>query len=253
MQTSYGLSQNLLMDLRRNTMWEQFKALINGIEDAELKTKLLTGFEAVHTDNKNIIEARDKAKADNAPLKELVNSLGEVTGLGDKVSADALKELLSSKSKGGVEVDALTKQLDEIRGKYQELETNHNTFVSQANEKAFELAISQSEIFKDVSSDPFLRNAVLSTVKPKLILGEDGGIYARGDDGKVSTDILTGKPIAGAELFKSMIESGHISKSALNPTVGQGSGSNPQGTPPISGAVNIGTMSATEMMKKGRA
>lgn len=205
-------------------MWQQFKNLISGLEEGEGKTNLLTAFGALQTDNANIILARDKAKEANVSLKQLVDSLKEATGLGDTLTGDTVKELIKSKSKGGDEVDALNTQMTELREKYGTLETTHNEYVTEAKEKAFELAISRSDIFKDVSSDPFLRNAVLGAVKPKLMIGEDGEIYAKGEDGKILNDIVSGKAIKGTELFTSLIEGGQISKSALNPTVGSGAG-----------------------------
>ena len=205
-------------------MWEQYLTLLNSLEEGEAKTNLITGFGKLQEDNSNAIASRDKAKGDLAPMKDLIASLGSVTGLGEEMTADAVKSLLSSKSKGGEEVQSLNATLAELRGKYTDLEGTHNDFVKSSNDKAFELALSQSDIFKDVSSDPFLRNAVMGTIKPKLVLGEDGSIYARGNDGKVMTDLVTDKPITGTSLFAQMVDSGQISKAAINGTVGNGTG-----------------------------
>ena len=232
-------------------MWEQYQLLLNAMEDGEVKTNLLNGFTKLQNDNKDTITARDKAKADNAPLKEALASLGEATGLGDNITADAVKELLKSKSKGGEEVDSLNSQLEELRGKYQGLETTHNTFMAESESKAFELALSQSDILANVSSDPFLRNAVISAIKPKLVRGEDGKMYARGDDGKVMSDIVTGKPMSGSELFNNMVDSGQISKTAILPTSGAGTDGQPNRNGDLS-SKHIESMNSTELMKQGR-
>jgi len=205
-------------------MWEQFKQLLDGMEDGDIKTNLLSAFPKLKEDRDNAIVTRDKAKDENKPLKELVESIGKVTGLGNDFGADKVKELISSKSNGGKEVETLQNNLKELRDKYAELEGTHKNFVSKSNEKEFELALSNSEILKNVSSDPFLRGAVIETIKPKLMRGEDGQIYAKGEDGKVMTDIVTSKPITGTALFDSMVKSGQISKVALNATVVNGTG-----------------------------
>lgn len=204
-------------------MFQQFLALLNALEDGENKTNLITAFSKIQEDSQNAYTQRDTAKAENAPLKELVESLKGASGL-DNLDANSLKELISSKSKGGAEVDTLNASLEELRNKYTDLETTHNGFVTESKEKSFELAISQSDIFKDVSSDPFLRNAVLASVKDKLAVGEDGKLYAKNSDGSIMEDLVSGEKITGQHLFSQMIESGAISKSALNGTVGQGAG-----------------------------
>jgi len=235
-------------------MWEQLKALISSLEDGEAKANLLVGFDKLQDFSKNdmadAISNRDKAKADLLPSKELIKALQDATGLGESLSADTVKTLIDSKSKGGAEVDALTSQLNELRKINSDLETTHNEFVTTSNEKSFELAISQSDIFKDVSSDPFLRSAVLSAIKPKLTVGEDGQIYAKNNDNSIMNDLVSGKPITGQTLFGQMVESGAISKSALNGTVGSGTGGQQNG-----GGNNLpsnSTLSATEMMKQAR-
>lgn len=227
-------------------MWEQVKALLNGLEDGDKKTNLLTAFGALQTDNGNIIAARDKAKSDNAPLKELIDSLREATGLGDTLTGDTVKELLKSKSKGGDEVDALNTQMTELREKYGTLETTHNTYVTEAKDKDFELAIGRSDMFKNVKD----RDYVLYKIKSKLILGEDGELYAKSDDGKILNDIVSGNPIKGTELFDSLVKGGTISKNALDSTLGSGTGGS--GGNPTINAEAIKGLSATEMMKAGR-
>lgn len=233
-------------------MWEQFQKLLNGLEDGDNKSNLLTAFGTLNGEYQNAIEARNKAKSDNKPLKEQLDALREATGLGDNLNGDALKELLKSKSKGGEEVDSLSTQLKELREKYSGLETTHTSFVNESKEKAFELALSNSDIMKNVSPDPFLRSAVINAIKPKLTMGEDGKIYARSDDGKVQTDIVTGKPIAGETLFNSLIENGNISKSAIIGTVGQGAGGQQTHVDNPAGAKAFEGMNATELMKQGR-
>jgi len=231
-------------------MWEQFLQLINGLEDGDSKTNLLAGFTKIKQDNDTAILARDTAKGDNKPMKELLEALKGASGL-DELNADTLKDLIKSKSKAGEtdEIKAVNDTLNELREKYSTLETTHSDFVTSSKDKAFELALSQSDIFKDVSSDPFLRNAVIGKVKPKLIIGDDGKIYAKGDDGKILKDIVSGKPIEGSTLFSGMVKSGDISKAAIVSSVIQGTGS-PQGKP-VSG--DTSTMSASQMMKAGRA
>ena len=91
----------------------------------------------------------------------------------------------------------------------------------------------------------------MQAIKPKLTVGEDGKIYAKGTDGSIMKDIISDKPITGQSLFSSMVESGAISKSALNGTVGSGTGgegNQGNGTP----LNNNVPANGTEMMKAGR-
>ncbi len=208
-------------------MFEQFLLLLQALPDGDSKINLVSAFDKLKEDNLNTIATREQAKADNAPLKALIDDLKGVSGLND-LTADGLKTLLASKSKGGAEVDSLTATLTELRGKYGELETTHQDFVKGANKQAFDLALSQSEIFKDVSADPFLRNSVMNVISDKLMVGEDGSLVAKGGDGKVMNDLVSGKPITGVTLFNSMVESGVISKVALNSTIGNGTGGKQQ-------------------------
>lgn len=226
-------------------MFEQFLALLNALEDGENKTNLITAFGKIQEDSTNAYSQRDNAKAENAPLKDMIEGLKGASGL-DDLTADSLKALIASKSKGGAEVDTLNASLQELRNKYTDLETTHNDFVSTSKEKSFELAISQSDIFANVSSDPFLRNAVLSTVKDKLTVGEDGKLYAKASDGSVMSDLISGEPIEGTTLFNSMVESGAISKSALNGTVGVGTGGKPQGGGSFDSSKKLKDMGETE-------
>ncbi len=231
-------------------MWEQFLGLINGLEDSDSKTNLLTAFGKVKQDNDNAIAARDEAKGKNKPLADLVDSLKKTTGLED-LTAEHLATYIkdNSKTSESEAIKTVEGTLATLREQYSTLESTHTDYVNTSKDKAFELALTQSDIFKDVSSDPFLRNAVIDKVKPKLIIGDDGLIYAKGEDGKVLNDIVSGKPITGAKLFEGMVSSGDVSKHAINSTVSPGTNA-PNNTQ--TATVPSAGMSAVEMMKAGR-
>lgn len=233
-------------------MFEQFLQLLNNLEDGDIKANLLTGFEKINDIHKEVITARDKAKDANAPLKEQLSGLQTATGLGENLSVDSLKELLSKGNKSNAETEALQGQLDELRGLYNQLDATHKDYVGNSEAKSFELALSQSEIFKNVSPDPFLRNAVMASIKDKLIVGDDGGLYAKGADGNVEKDIVSGEPVTGATLFNGLVTKGIISKAALIGSVGNGAGG--EGNGGGGNPSNNGTseLSGTEMMKHAR-
>ncbi len=230
-------------------MFEQFLALLNGLEDGESKTNLVTAFEKINGIHKDAIDSRDSAKVKLGEATATIDGIRSATGL-DDLSVDSLNGVIKNGKKSSDEVATLTKTLDELRTLHQTTTDEFSTFKTATGEKDFELALSRSDIFKDVSSDPFLRSAVMGAVKGKLIAGDDGQLYAKGADGKVLNDLVSGKPMSGQELFSQMVESGAISKTALNPTVNSGNGSKPaNGT----GFNNSDTpASATEMMKAGR-
>ena len=215
-------------------MFEQFSLLLNGLEDGEGKTNLVKAFEKLQGIHTEAIESRDKSKGKLNDLTNLIDGIKSATGL-DELSVDSINGVIKNGKKSSDEVDTLNNQITELRGKYETLETEHNTYKADSEKKNFELAISRSDIFKDVSSDPFLRNAVMQTVTNKLIQGEDGNLYAKGDDGKVLNDLVSGKPITGQDMFSKMVESGSISKAALNSTVGNGGGGNPHSRPSNNG------------------
>ncbi len=204
-------------------MFEQFLALLNGMEDGESKTNLVTAFQKINDIHKDAIGSRDDTKVKLSEANATIDGIKSATGL-DDLSVDSLKGVIKNGKKSGDEVAALTTTLDELRALHQTTTNDFDAFKTSTREKDYELALSRSDIFKDVSSDPFLRSAVMGAVKSKLIAGDDGILYAKGADGKVMNDLVGGKPITGQTLFAQMIESGAISKAALNPTVNSGGG-----------------------------
>ncbi len=230
-------------------MFEQFLALLNGMEDGESKTNLVTAFQKISDIHKDAIESRDGTKVKLGEASALIDSIKSATGL-DDLSVDSLKGVIKNGQKSNDEVTSLTKTLDDLRTLHQTTTDDFAIFKTATNAKDFELALSKSDIFKDVSSDPFLRSAVMGVIKDKLIAGDDGGLYAKGADGSVMKHLVSNDPITGQELFTQMVESGAISKTALNPTVNSGNGSKPaNGTDFNKGDTPT---SATEMMKAGR-
>ena len=178
---------------------------------------------------------------------DLVNGLKSASGLSE-LTPDSLKALLSKNSKGGQEIDTLTNQIKELQDLNQKVTGDFDLFKQGADKKAFELAVSSSDIFANVSSDPFLRSAVLSAVTPKLVVGDDGGLYAKGQDGGIMLDIVSNKPIKGADLFNQMVESGAISKTAINGSIGSGAGgsNNSQGGGAVNTSRDVSKMSMAE-------
>lgn len=225
-------------------MFEQFLQMLQGLEDGDTKANLLTGFEKLQSIHKDAIETRDKTKEQNSELSKVVEGVKGVTGLED-LSVDSLSEVIKNGKKSSDEVDMLKGKLEELQGKYQGLETTHNDYVSQVDTKNFELAVSRSDIFKDVVSDPFLRESAINKVLPKLTMGEDGNLYQKGSDGKIYRDLVTDKPVSGNELFSSMIENGEISKAVLNGTVKPGGG-NEGGQGPANNTQKRSEMSHSE-------
>lgn len=232
-------------------MFEQFEALIKALADGDEKNSLLVGFGKIHSEFKGMAEARDKAKSDNAPLKEQLDAISEITGLGENLTAEALKELLSGDG-NDAEIKTLTEQLNALRQEHTALGETHNDFVKSTSAKDFELALNKSDIFKSVSSEPFYRNTVMSLVKDKVILGEDGNIYEKGTDGKVKTDLVSGKPVSGMSVFNGLVESGAIVKEALTATVKNGTKDATIKTTNTDGNQTVG-LNPTEKMKAGRA
>ena len=204
-------------------MFEQFLALLNGMEDGESKTNLVTAFQKISDIHKDAIESRDGTKVKLSEASALINSIKSATGL-DDLSVDSLKGVIKNGQKSSDEVATITKTLEELRTLHQTTTDEFATFKTATNAKDFELALSKSDIFKDVSSDPFLRSAVMGVIKDKLMAGDDGGLYAKGADGSVMKHLVSNDPITGQELFTQMVESGAISKTALNPTVNSGNG-----------------------------
>ena len=232
-----------------NGQFEQFLALLNGLEDSDNKTNLVTAFEKINGIHKDAIESRDSAKVRLGEATATIDGIKSATGL-DDLSVDSLKGVIKNGKKSSDEVDTLTSTLDELRSLHKTTTDEFAAFKTSTSEKDFELALSRSDIFKDVSSDPFLRSAVMGAVKNKLVAGDDGQLYAKGSDGNVLNDLVSGEPVTGQKLFSQMVESGAISKTALNPTVNSGGGSKPaNGSDFNTGDVQI---SATEMMKAGR-
>jgi len=204
-------------------VFEQFLALLQGLEDGESKTNLVTAFEKINGIHKDVIESRDSTKVKLSEVTATIDGIKSATGL-DDLSVDSLKGVIKNGKKSSDEVATVTATLDELRALHKTATDDFAAFKTSTGEKDFELARSRSDIFKDVSSDPFLRSAVMGAVKGKLIAGDDGKLYAKGADGKVLNDLVSGDPVTGQKLFSQMVESGAISKAALNATVKNGNG-----------------------------
>ena len=76
-------------------MFEQFLALLNGMEDGESKTNLVTAFQKISDIHKDAIESRDGTKVKLSEANATIDGIKSATGL-DDLSVDSLKGVIKN-------------------------------------------------------------------------------------------------------------------------------------------------------------
>lgn len=227
------------------TVLEQYSALLNGIEDTELKEKLTTAFDGVTGAFNDAINTRDKQKTNNKDLAEFKNNVAELFGLGEDFTIDDVKSQHGDVSK--IKEDLTKKHendLNLLRSELKIANENITSLTGKNNDMLFNSAIVESGLLDGFVDEPMARTNIIGMIRDQLLY-EDGNVFVKDSTtGDKAKDVTSGEYLSP----KSVIENvkGTINPMYLNPDVkGQGGGTPPRGNQ-NNGSFKRGSMSAEE-------
>ncbi len=190
--------------------FEQFKGLLNSLDDGESKTSLMSAFNEVTNIFNDAISSRDTVKAKLNESKELIGSLGNTLGLKDGFTVEDVKahvDGLSNTSKLDELKQNLTKQheteLNELRTMLDTEKQTNQDLTNKANDLLFSSAIANDGLLTGFVDNPKMRGLVESELKSKLLF-EDGNIYVRNENGEKAKDITSGNYLTPSSIVESM-------------------------------------------------
>lgn len=182
---------------------QQYRNLLNGLEDGEMKTNLVNAFGNVELDFNNAITARDSAKQTLNDYKTLVTS---------KIGTDDVTTFEMPKPNEDIEkiksdLEAkYNSDMDTLRTDVQGWETKYNDATAKLEDFAFRKAVEDNGLLQNFNiENPYVKDLVVNHIKNNTVV-EDGKIYAKDSTtGEKARDIKSGDFLSGANIVEGMI------------------------------------------------
>jgi len=176
---------------------QQFGTMLDGIEDTELKTKLITAFGNVKLDFNTSIENRNIAKQE---LQNYKTAVSQKLGTDDiesfkipEPSADLEKMKVDLETKYNNDLNVLRDERDGFKSKHDEVESNLNDY-------RFMNELEKQGMFEGfMVKNPRVKDMLVSEFKDKLVL-EDGNFYVKDSNGEKQRDISSGDFLKGSKV-----------------------------------------------------
>ena len=187
---------------------QQFSGLLDNLEDADLKTKLVSAFGNVKLDFNQAIEKRNAIKGE---LSDLKSGMSNLTG-GDSI--ESLKEFIESnkndgdieklkadlKAKYEVDTNELRNMIESEKSKFSELNSSHEKML-------FNNEVEKQGLLTGFNTDnQRVKAMLLDEIKDKLIL--DNGVFYVKDNttGDKSRDITSGEYLSAKSVSDGMLK-----------------------------------------------
>lgn len=190
----------------------QFKQLLEGLEDSDSKTSLLSAFSNLSTD---VTDTLDKLKGERKDVgSKLDGALGfkksilESLGLDDNATTEDIQKAINSDEKTQKLLDAeklkYDKDTKELRDLLDAEKTNSTNFKSQLDKFELKTLMEKNEMYKNV--DPGMKEFYESKIMDKMLV-KDGNLYIKNENGEISRNLTDNEPLSVVSLRDSILDS----------------------------------------------
>lgn len=193
--------------------FEQFNALLTGLEDSENKTNLVKAFGEVTNVFNDAISTRDTAKQKLGSNDELLKNIGQTLGFESDFNLDNVKEKISKLSNSekleSLKTDLTNKHENEMSELRTLLETEKNSKVdltTRLNDLSFSKTLKEDGLLNGFSTAPKMLAVVENELKSKLLF-EDGQIFVNDGQGNKAKDVTTGNFFTPKSVVENMLNS----------------------------------------------
>ena len=210
---------------------QQFRGILDGLEDGELKTSLNNAFNGVQLDFNQTIEKRTAVKDE---FTEYKSNISKLIGTDD---LDGITTKVADMSKGGSEdIETLKTTLktkyeadtNELRTLLETEKTNTADLTAKHESILFDIEVEKQGLLTGFNTDnPMVKEMLLKSFKEKTIL-EDGKLFVKDTTtNEKARDIKTGEFLNAKSISDEMKSSDSWLPFVSRETVGDGGGMPP--------------------------